>query len=220
MEYRAGKDLPSGSSLPEGRSLPISLSMAISFSLAISAAVVWFTASSSLKSYCMWILIGMLFSTLGDIIMAGLIKVPDRLIFGMLSFGITHVLYIAAFIGKIAQKGNGLYVIPFIAYIIILIILWSRYIYRSSAEIFLKIAVLIYGTIIAYMAASAFNLSIHWGGTWWLAAAGGLLFFLSDIIIALAEIGRVYIKDRNLVIWITYILGQGCIIYSAWLQGL
>jgi len=55
------------------------------------------------------------------------------------------------------------------------------------------------------------------GGWWWIIPLGAVLFYISDTIIGITDIGRVMLKRPHLWIWLTYIMGQMGIIYGVWL---
>lgn len=47
--------------------------------------------------------------------------------------------------------------------------------------------------------------------------ARSALFYISDKIIGITDIGRAALKRAHLWIWLTYVLGQMGIIYGVWI---
>ncbi len=79
---------------PTGR-LPRAARMLLSFSLVVAAFLILQTGSN-IPVYARWVFFGMCASFIGDLVMARLIPMPNRLIGGMLAFGVAHLLYITA----------------------------------------------------------------------------------------------------------------------------
>src|SRR5512143_3823669 len=68
--------------------LPVQARMLLSFSLVAVAWFIWLGHASRMPLYSQWVAFGMLIAFIGDLIMARLIRMPNRLIGGMLAFGI------------------------------------------------------------------------------------------------------------------------------------
>ena len=98
----------------------------------------------------------------------------------------------------------------------IILIGWSFLIRNPKQKKALYIGGLAYGLWIGIMASFALSLAITLGGTWWMAAAGALLFAVSDAIIGVTKIGGISFRYSEIWVWLTYVLGQMGIIYAGW----
>ena len=165
----------------------------------------------------------MLASFIGDLIMARIIPMPNRLIGGMVAFGVAHALYITAYtqtiqiISSLAPYdhwitglalGIGFYgIVSFFG--------WWMLIRNPEKGAAINIGALVYGLLIGAMA--AFALALGYALGFWLTAIGGLLFVASDFIIGITDIRGIQIKNANDWVWLTYVAAQMGIIYAGWL---
>lgn len=153
--------------------------------------------------YRVLIVIGLAFSLLGDI----LLMLPrDRFVLGLASFLITHLLYIIAFVPGV--KMDLLWLLPLLLTLIVVsAILWPK-LGR------LRTPVLLYALVIIVMAwralARLHNLDNTSAG---LAAAGALLFCLSDGLLAVERF-RTRFTLAPLLVLGTYYLAQWLIVMS------
>lgn len=197
--------------------LPRPIRMLLSLSLVVAAWVIW-RGNASLPIYAQGVAFGMLASFLGDLIMARLIPLPNRLIGGMIAFGCAHILYVTAYVQTIQARygevfNQGLFLgLGF--YIVIATFGWLGFIRNPDKDALTNFGALGYGTLIGVMASFALALAVDVGGKFWLTALGGLVFVLSDFIIGVTDIRGVQIRNANDWIWATYVLGQAGIIYA------
>lgn len=195
--------------------------MGLSFSMVVGAVVVWFGApeGSPAAVYAGYTLLGMVASFIGDLIMARLIPTPNRLLGGMVAFAAAHALYIRAYVSAVSAAGesflNAGLVIALVVYFALTFFGWREYIRNPQKPDALNIGALVYGSWIAIMASCAVGMASALGGTWWLAALGGLSFVVSDFIIGTTDIRETRIENANDWIWMTYLAGQMGIIYAA-----
>jgi hypothetical protein len=195
--------------------------MGLSFSVVIGALLVWLgaPAGSPAAAYAVFTLFGMLASFIGDLIMARLIPVPNRLIGGMIAFAAAHALYIRAYASAVSEAGenflNAGLILALIVYVSATFFGWRQFIRNPRKPDALNIGALAYGTWIAIMASSAVGMASALGGSWWLAAFGGLSFVASDFLIGVTDIRETRIENANDWIWLTYLAGQMGIIYAA-----
>lgn len=79
--------------------VPLFNRIAMSFILVVCALVWWWAGARAtpLAGYAALILLGMTSGSLGDLIMSPLPPIPDRVICGILAFGVGHIFYIAAY---------------------------------------------------------------------------------------------------------------------------
>ena len=194
--------------------------MLLSALLLVAAFVVSQTSGRLLEVYSQWVFFGMVASFVGDLIMARLIPLPNRLIGGMLAFGLAHALYIMAYIQTIgaldaAVLNTGFWLgIGF--YGVVSIVGWFILIRNPNKSASINLGALVYGTWIGLMASFALALAVVIGGAFWVTALGGLLFIVSDFIIGVTDIRGLQMKNANDWIWLTYVAGQMGIIYAAW----
>ena len=200
--------------------LPRPIRMLLSFSLVVAAFVIW-TSGAKYAAYAQWVAFGMLASFIGDLIMARLILLPNRLISGMIAFGIAHALYIAAYvqtISAIVQSFDSAIVgllVGLVGYGLFTILGWQFAIRNPQKPKAINIGALLYGAWVGTMASFALALAVAVGGAFWLTALGGLSFVASDFTIGITDIRGIKIKNANDWIWLTYVMAQMGIIYSS-----
>ena len=200
--------------------LPRVVRMLLSFSLVVAAFVIW-QSGAKVPTYAQWVAFGMLASFIGDLIMAKLIPLPNRLIGGMIAFAIAHLLYINGYVGTIQTISStepynrwttGL-ALGLGFYAVISIGGWLILIRNPQKDLATNIGALVYGMLVGGMAACALALGYALG--FWLTAIGGLLFVASDFIIGVTDIRGIKIKNANDWIWLTYVAAQAGIIYAS-----
>ncbi len=201
--------------------LPRAARMLLSSSLVVAAFLIWQTGSK-MPVYAQWVFFGMCASFIGDLVMAKLIPFPNRLIGGMIAFGIAHLLYITAYRSTIAtissmepyQRFDTGLIVGFIFYGLVLVLGWWFLIRNPQKGTVINVGGLVYGGIIAVMASFALALAFALGGAFWLTALGGLFFLSSDFIIGMTDIHGIALKNANDWVWLTYVAGQMGIIYA------
>lgn len=204
--------------------LPLPVRMLLSSSLALTALLIARSSANQVAPYSQWVFLGMLASFVGDLVMAGLIRLPNRLIGGMVAFSIAHALYITAYVQTIQANGaallnNGLW-LGTTFYWLLTAGGWWFLIRNPQKETLVNIGALVYGLWIGVMASFALALATALGGAWWMTALGGLSFVVSDFIIGVTDIRSIPLKNAKDWIWLTYVAGQMGIIYAAWVWSL
>lgn len=210
-----GSQIVSGD--PRNIHLPLSARVILSTSLVVAALLI---ALSLRSTAAYFILLGMILSFLGDMFNAGVISLPVPLIGGMSAFGAAHCLYIFAFFILVKETGalfSAYFWIVLAAVWLVTAICWRLFIYNPEKMHALNAGSLIYAFLIGAMTSFTFAVGLELGGWWWTILPGALLFYLSDTIIGITDIGRVALKRPHLWIWLTYVLGQMGIIYGVWL---
>lgn len=200
--------------------LPVQVRMLLSFSLVIVALLFWRGGMSKVAEYGQWIFFGMLASFVGDLVMAGLIPIPNRLIGGMAAFGIAHALYITGYTRTIAtisslepyNRWNTGLAIGLIVYGLIALLGWWFLVRNPQKGIAINIGALAYGLLVALMA--AFALALGYALGFWATAVGGLFFLASDFIIGATDIHGLSFKNANDWVWLTYVAAQMGIVYG------
>ncbi|WP_040330468.1 lysoplasmalogenase [Clostridium ihumii] len=191
--------------------------MMFSFSMILMAFVFWeCSANEKLKPYLMLLFIGMTFSTIGDIIMARIVKVKDRLSYAIIFFILAHVSYMGSYILATSKlEGNFIcliFIIP-IGYIFTTII-WSKFVKNKMKSKKINYLSLVYSLVIVTMMMISLNLTITTTTKFLLTTVGAIVFILSDLIIGVSEIKEKGPKNQSIWVWITYVIGQMCIIYN------
>ena len=149
---------------------------------------------------------GLAFALIGDI----LLMLPEnRFVLGIGSFAATHALYLAAFISAAGLALINPSTIPLILFSGLMTrFLWSGL--RKS----LQIPVFAYIVLITIMTAQAIGAAVQLeGGGTAIAAAGAVLFFASDSMLAIDRFRVPFNAAQGLVL-ATYWLGQWLIALS------
>jgi hypothetical protein len=198
--------------------LPRPLRMLLSALLVVAALLQWWYGAnaSAARSYGLLIFLGMAASFVGDLIMARLISVPNRLIFGMAAFAVGHAFYVSAFAHLLRESqpvGAAVAGIVSVTVLVFGIWAWYSFVRNPDRGRVINIGSLLYGLLFGVSASLAVLLAIgdpHYVGL----AAGSLLFMMSDLILGNWVIrGHVWTAVND-VIWLTYVSGQLLIVYS------
>lgn len=185
--------------------------------LTVLALIVWWTVDQRAFSMplTLFTLLGISCGFLGDLFMANVFRQRQHILFGMIAFGIGHIFYMLGF-REIAVWLNithfGVYFPALLATWLVAVILWAILVRKPQGNS-LQYAALGYGLFLATMGGYAVGITLQ--RTEFLPlAVGGVLFLLSDTLIAaelFADRGFPYIGD---VIWTTYIVAQVLIVLS------
>ncbi|HET7377890.1 MAG TPA: lysoplasmalogenase [Anaerolineae bacterium] len=187
------------------------LKLATSFVLVMAALILWLNQSSSAA---LLIVLGMTFGFSGDLILAGVIHLPHRLIFAILTFGIGHVLYVMAFVQIALMRhlndpfGGSVF---WTLFVIAASVLWVVLIYNPKQPRVLNVGSLIYAWLISVMTGTAAGLALQDARFVWTTIGGGL-FLLSDVILGNRELRGNKWFLINDVVWGIYITGQALIV--------
>lgn len=198
--------------------LPLAARMATSAVLTAAALVWWLgpTRGTALAGYGLLIFVGMALGFVGDLVMAKVIRTPNRVIFGMLAFGVGHLCYIAAFIGLGRDLGNAstaTLAVSWLVYSLVSALLWYTLIRQPARGRALNIGTLVYALLLATMGAAAMALALRDARLAPLAL-GGLLFIVSDMFVGSELMRGTSFRSIGDVIWTTYIVAQMLIVYS------
>lgn len=187
------------------------------------AVVAWLfyllaAASDSVAIFALWIAIGMSLSFVADLIMAEIIRLPNRVIGGIAVFALAHLSYLAAMFylngaGRVAAERWML--LWAIVFVLVALVYWRLMVYTPEAPRALLVGSLIYLVVIGLMVGGAWGLATA-NRKLWILAGGALLFFISDAILGNQIFRRnnwPYVGD---VVWISYILGQAGIVWSVY----
>jgi len=204
--------LIAGIAYAKGQTVPTLVSMTLSFSFMVFAIIL---AIRNNGIYSKVISIASLFCFAGDLILANVIKLG--FIAGMGVFTVAQAINMIAFvltsksIGKKAIN-TGFWVSLMIYVISVATAWWVLFKPTSSSELIVFL-VLIYGVWVSVMAALAAGLSFN-DKKYIFSAVGGLSFLVSDLIAGIADVGGIVIPYKVVLVWITYVIALGGIIYS------
>lgn len=194
------------------------LQRSTSLQLAIMAWLFWALGlrETALSLFSLLIAAGMSVSFVADLIMAEILRAPNRVMGGIVVFGAAHITYIAAYAAGGMALGvmNGpVWAVCIAALVAAGAFLWRTFVSSPSAPPLLNRGALGYTLLITVMVAAALAVSIGDGRLWPLAAGAGL-FLVSDLIL-----GNHIFRQNNWpyvseAVWLTYIAGQAGIVWS------
>ncbi|MGL4820793.1 MAG: lysoplasmalogenase, partial [Bacilli bacterium] len=197
--------------------LPLTVRMILTFTLSSAAWLIYLTDSSGAPgTYSWWIAIGMSCSTVGDLVMASVIKVPNRLVGGIIAFAFAHASYTIAFhsLHTALAFESRLLVISICVSSLIALSLWRILGYAPDVSKALNFSSALYAIFIMSMGIAASFVAIFSHGVWVWPAIGAWLFIVSDALIALTEIRHLPIRHSAIWVWITYVFAQILILYG------
>ena len=153
-------------------------------------------------------LLAICFSFIGDLFMAKIIKITkNRLINGIIGFGIAHIIYIIGFV-KMQTVDQFIWWIPTL--IVPLIIIMFYFVgYNKNASKILMLAVFCYTLIIGMVLSSVLYLIFNPVPTLVIvfALVGVLLFMISDGVISYNEFKQEF-HYASRIIPLTYVFAQ------------
>jgi hypothetical protein len=177
----------------------------------------WITDDTDWHQLALFIALGMTFGFLGDLLMAEVLSVGDRVIGGIGAFGLGHIAYITGLIhhgnrydlDDPAQRWGSLAV-----WLVIGAIAWFWVVYRGAEkpEVVHYIA-LPYALLLAATAGFATGLALQ-SSAFVLLGVGGALFLTSDLLLAAQIFNDLHFRAIGDVVWLMYGPGQMLIVFS------
>lgn len=158
--------------------------------------------------------VGMSCGTLGDLIMARVLPLPEHVLFGMTAFGLGHGLYIAALAAKGTHSGSGWrqnHRAGLLAGWLVGLLGWWTLIRHPRTAPPLIYGGLAYALLLGSMGGTAAALAAsdpHQRAR----AAGAGLFLASDILLAAELFRDLHFPNSGDAIWLSYIAGQMLIV--------
>jgi len=197
------------------------LQRSTSLQLAMMAWLFWgFGArQTTLAMYALLIAIGMSLSFVADLIMAEMIRLPNRVLGGIVVFGAAHLFYIAAFLSGGASLGlwrPDLWIGSALFWLPVGVAVWYRWVRHPSLAPLSNTSSLGYTLLIVVMVAGAGALALA-DGRLWLPLGGAFLFLISDTILGNQIFHRHDWPYVSEVVWATYSFGQAGIVWSVFL---
>ena len=191
----------------------------LSSAILVICALIWWLAGAAgtpLAAYAALLFFGMMFSFIGDVIMAQLLPLPQYVLFGMGAFGVTHVLYISGYLwlgGVLGLQNGGARAVGLAVVLILAIVLWWTLIRSPTTPTVLNYGSLGYALLLAAMAGLAVSLALQ-ETRFVPLALGALLFLVSDVFLGhrLFQGGQFLLVGD--LVWMTYIVGQLLIVFS------
>ena len=161
---------------------------------------------------------GMACGLMGDLIMGRALPLPDSLYVpaGMVAFGAGHIAYLAALRNlavrhDLRRRSHSIGALAFST--IVAVSAWQRWV-RNDQRALLSYAALGYGLLLATMAGMGLGLALEKRSLAPLAA-GGALFVVSDLVLGARLLRNLDFPGRDNAIWLSYILGQTLIVWTA-----
>lgn len=193
--------------------------MAASAALVACAALFWLCGARGtfLAPFSAFICFGMFFGFLGDVTLAGFLRLPQQTMLGMLWFGIGHILYIAGFaflaLAMFGVAFSAKAIVAMLAGMAVAAAIWRFYVSSPKVSPMLNYGALAYGLLLGAMTGFAISLAL-WHVAFIGTAIGAALFLASDMIL-----GNVLLREHRFrlahdLIWILYIVGQLFIVFT------
>ncbi|MCC7207642.1 MAG: lysoplasmalogenase, partial [Anaerolineae bacterium] len=179
----------------------------------------WYVASRerAAGAFALLIAVGMTFGLVGDLSMAGLLRLGNRVIGGILAFGLGHIAYIIAILGlgdRVGLNAADTRLGAWLVWLLIGVIAWYAVVWRPAKQRnALHFAALAYALLLSSTAGFATGLALQ-NGLFWGLALGAALFLLSDLILAGELFSGLRFPLIGDVVWLTYGPGQMLIVYS------
>lgn len=207
-----------GQPTPESaQRMPTWTRMASSAALMLIAWLeVYFTRATPLGRYALLIAIGMSLGLLGDLILAQVIPLPQHVLGGIAAFGLGHIVYLAAAIGLARQLGlvaPGPLWSMLALWLAIGVAGWYLVVFRGQEPTVITWAALPYALLLASVAGLFMGIALQ-SPLFIPAAAGAILFLVSDLILASHLFAGRSFPLIGDVIWLTYGPGQALIVGS------
>lgn len=151
---------------------------------------------------------------LGDLVMAQVIPLPEHVIFGMLTFGAGHTLYLRAFMqmaGRQDRPSTGARRLALGCGWAVALAGWWLLVRNPAIKRTLNYGALAYALLLGSMSGLAASLAAQ-DRRRAPIALGGALFLASDTLLAGELFRGTRFRQIGDVIWLTYIAGQALIV--------
>lgn len=200
----------------ESRRMPIATRLLSSFTLVI-AGWAWFAIArgTNVANFATFVAIGMTFGFIGDVFMAKVFAIEPHIIYGMLAFGIGHVIYIIG-MGMIALPEHNANFHPMLIIFIwwfIALVLWYLVVFRGSERNTIIYLALPYAILLATTVGVAMTLTLQ-DASFILVMIGAILFLISDLVLAAQLFNNLHFKYIGDVVWFLYGPGQMLIVFG------
>ncbi|MCP4362462.1 MAG: lysoplasmalogenase [Chloroflexi bacterium] len=184
----------------------------------VAAGWSWFLVAPAddVKSYALFIALGMTLGFLGDLILAGALPGGRNVMGGIISFGIGHIFYIVGILRFANQTGLDDPARRWGAlamWLVIAAVAWYLVVFRGQEATVLHWAALPYALLLASTTGFATGLALQ-SSLFVGLAVGAALFLFSDLVLAGELFSGLKFRLIGDLIWLTYGPGQMLIVYS------
>lgn len=171
--------------------------------------------------------LAMTFSLIGDVCnlqFAGVRKIFSEPLYpGIGAFVVAQIFYLGAVLQvlplEVLFAGPASFII-LAGFLLVPAVLFYFRIYNAARPRALMISAFLYGELLCLLVALYVNAALARGGYWWLVAAGGLIFLLSDSQMGETTIhGGRHPATEYQIPWFTYLVAQGLLILGFFLVG-
>jgi hypothetical protein len=197
--------------------IPLLVRMLSSALMLACALLLWRGAGPRSRRAARLVAGGMGCGFVGDLVMAEVIPLPERVIYGMLSFGAGHALYMRAFLDRAQGAGAARHSAALGAAWAVALVGWWALVRNPAISPKLNYAALGYALLLSSMSGLAASLAAQ-DRRYAPLALGGALFFLSDLILASELFRKTHVTGIGDIIWLTYIAGQALIVGTIGLE--
>jgi hypothetical protein len=192
--------------------------MAASATLVICAAIWWLAGArgTDLQAFAGLIFAGMLFGFLGDLTLAGFLRLPQEIIFGILWFSIGHAFYISAgaqLVRRFALDNGGVLAACIMGMMMVSAVAWRLAVACPETKPVLNVGSLVYGLLLGATAGLALSIAIQQPRLVSLAV-GLVLFMASDILLGNTLFRKNEFRLARDINWVLYIVGQLLIVFT------
>lgn len=150
----------------------------------------------------------------GDLIMAEMIPLPNRVMGGIFVYGVAHLVYISGYLALGRHLSAPPHcVVPLEVRLVVGCGLWALFVLNKSAPRTLKVGTHGYTLILAAMVGLATAIGLA-EARLLLLPTGAVLFLASDLILANDLFRQRSGPFVNEVVWVTYAAGQALIVLS------
>ncbi|MDP4180142.1 MAG: lysoplasmalogenase family protein [Bacillota bacterium] len=194
------------------RTVPTSISLIISFSFVVFAVIL---SRLNKDVYSKTMAVASAVYLLGNIVLAGIL--PLGFMIGMAIYFVAQALNILTFIRTSKELNKSVFnkgfLVGIIGYFVIMIAVWWIFFEPASNLKPITFIALFYGLWLSVMAASALSLFFN-DKRYVFTAVGSAIFVASDFIAGIADIAGRNVPYKVNIVWITYVIAIGGIIYS------
>jgi uncharacterized membrane protein YhhN len=173
-------------------------------------------SGTPLSGFAALILAGMSLSLIGDVLMAGVVPLPQHVFFGMGAFGAAHAFYISGYLrlGTVLGLQNRLARVSALGGLILLAVpLWWALVRSPRQPRAVNCASLAYALLLSVMVGLAVSLALQ-NVRFVPLALGALLFLVSDLLLGHRLFQGGHFRLIGDLVWMTYIAGQLLIVRS------
>lgn len=187
----------------------LKLCLSLFFTMTAWAAIASRGLKSGMEAAPVLISIGLIFSIFGDYFLQYIKKDLTKYKRGIAAFAVSQAFYIAA--AYVIFPGGFIRYIILVGLLILALALMRSQNWDTQSH-FKHLG--IYTVLLALMCGSFIEVAINLPSLW-ILAAGGILFFVSDMILGIWNYhsGKMYQAHLN---WITYFTGQLFIAFGVW----